>query len=83
MAVQPKKPGAGNVLMFRRGASFEGEEELQVGLPPSAVSGSGPVAKVGVDLGGLPPVWFLVGAGWSGKTMLARWLGWRSAEEAP
>ncbi|MBB5696044.1 hypothetical protein [Muricoccus pecuniae] len=82
MAAQTKKPGAVNVVpLFKRGASFEGEEELPVGLPPSAVPSAGPVAKAGVDLGGLPPVWFLVGAGWSGKTMLARWLGWRTAEE--
>lgn len=81
MAAQPKKAGGSVVPLFRRGASFEGEEELTVGPPPSPVPAQGPVAKAGVDLGGLPPVWFLIGAGWSGKTLLARWLGWRSAEE--
>lgn len=83
MAMQPKKPaGAGSVVpFFRQGASYEGEEELPVGLPPSAVPSAPAAAKAGVDLGGLPTLWFLIGAGWSGKTLLARWLGWRAAEE--
>ncbi|WP_426960331.1 hypothetical protein [Muricoccus radiodurans] len=82
MAAQLKKAGGpGVVPLFRRPAPYEGEEELSVGLPPLAVPAASGVTKAGVDLAGLPPAWFLIGAGWSGKTLLARWLGWRSAEE--
>ena len=31
--------------------------------------------KPATDLSHMAPVWFLIGAGWSGKTTLARWLG--------
>lgn len=69
------------VPLFRRGASYEGEEELAVGLPPSSSSqGTKPKTSAAADLGGKPPVWLLIGPGGSGKTTIARWLGWRASE---
>ena len=38
-----------------------------------------PVTAV-IDLTGKPKVWLLIGRGGSGKTVLARWLGWRMTE---
>ena len=34
----------------------------------------------GIDLTGKPKVWLLIGRGGSGKTVLARWMGWRMTE---
>ena len=34
-----------------------------------------------VDLTGKPKAVFLIGLGGTGKTMLARWLGWRMVEQ--
>ena len=59
------------VIQFNRRPILEGEEETPVGLPPSSslqprIAASG----VSVDLTGKPKVWFAVGPGRSGKTML-------------
>ena len=74
------------VIQFSRRPILEGEEETPVGLPPSSslqprIAASG----VGVDLAGKPKVWFAVGPGRSGKTMLLRWAAEMSASrgEAP
>ena len=76
MATKPKA----NVIDFRPRRDFSGEEELPVGLPPAATSQpkavqSGPA----VDLAGRPKVWFAIGPGRSGKTMLLRWAAEMSA----
>ena len=72
------------VIQFNRRPILEGEEETPVGLPPSSslqprIAASG----VGVDLTGKPKVWFAVGPGRSGKTMLLRWAVEMSATFAP
>ncbi len=48
---------------------------LSIRRPPT--SATAPV----VDLSGKPKAVFLIGLGGTGKTMLARWLGWRMADQ--
>ena len=64
----------GTVIQFNRRPILEGEEETPVGLPPSSSLQSRVATSVaGVDLTDKPKVWFAVGPGRSGKTMLLRW----------
>jgi hypothetical protein len=37
-------------------------------------------ATAAIDLTGKPKVWLLIGRGGAGKTVLARWMGWRMTE---
>lgn len=70
--IQPARPFA----PFRRDRGGRDEVEVEVGLPPmrlGAVPDSSTVPMRAPDLGGLPPVWFLVGPNYSGKTTFARW----------
>src|SRR3954454_12744775 len=78
MATRPKA----EVIEFRRGPSFEDEAEI-----PLASARSRTIAPEqhslpasGIDLTGKPKVWFLIGPNGSGKTLLARWMGWKLAE---
>lgn len=76
------KPKA-EVIQFRRGASLDDEDEIPLASASSSVaSGSrdrlGPAA---LDLTGKPKAWFLIGPNGSGKTALARWIGWTLAVE--
>lgn len=61
---------------FRRTRDGSGEPEVAVGLPPMRApalpDGEARGAKA-ADLGGRPPVWFLIGPNYSGKTTFARW----------
>lgn len=55
------------------------EEEVPVGLPVAPVGARAPKRATGgsgsaVDLSGKPKVWFVIGRGRTGKTMLLRWL---------
>ena len=76
MATKPK-----NVIDFRPRRDFSGEEETPVGLPPSSAS-QPMVARsaTGLDLTGKPKVWFAIGPGRSGKSMLIRLVAETSAE---
>lgn len=69
----PKAPVG---LSFRPGRDGEDEPEVRVGLPPMrspALPSGGAAWSRGVDLGGRPAVWFLIGPNYSGKTTFARW----------
>jgi hypothetical protein len=69
MATKPKP----NVVDFRPRRDFSGEEELPVGLPPAVSQTATKKADEGIDLTGKPKIWFAIGPGRSGKTMLLRW----------
>lgn len=70
-----------NIIQFQTRPSFEGEDEAAVSLPPvAAATVVAPVSASKVDLTGKPKVWFAVGPGRSGKTMLIRWAAEISAE---
>ncbi len=78
MATKPKA----NVIDFRPRRDFTGEEELPVGLPPaSAPQSSVAKASAGIDLAGKSKVWFAIGPGRSGKTLLLRWAAEMSANQ--
>src|SRR5450631_230113 len=78
MATKPKA----NVIQFRTRPSFEGEDELPVGLPPaSAAQSAAPRVASEIDLSGKPKIWFSIGPGRSGKTMLLRWAAEMSANQ--
>ena len=55
-------------------------EYRQRAAPLSAKARAAEPVTAGVDLTGKPKAWLLIGRGGSGKTVLARWLGWRMAE---
>ena len=81
MTTKPKTAAeGGRVVSLFRHAALEGVPEIPLGdvtdgrEPEGAGFGASTAAPV--DLA-LPPVWFLCGAGGSGKTVLARWLVWR------
>lgn len=61
---------------FRRVRDGSDEPEVAVGLPPTratAVPDREARGQKAADLGGRPPVWFLIGPNYSGKTTFARW----------
>jgi hypothetical protein len=69
MAVKSKA----NVISFKPRRDTTGEDELSVGLPPfdtarRPITGRPEV----IDLSGKPKVWFVIGAGRTGKTTLTR-----------
>lgn len=75
------KPKA--LMPFRRRGAGEDETELRVGLPPmrpQALPGEQAPATRAANLAGRPPVWFLVGPNYSGKTTFARWAAGRMLE---
>jgi hypothetical protein len=71
------------VPLFRRGAVTDDEPEIEVGLPPVLAPAEPAAASTAeaIDLSGRPKVRFLIGAGGGGKTTLARWIGWRLAQQ--
>lgn len=73
-----KPPRSAPVLAF----TAEPDAEVPVALPPTAVARGGeqPVAQ-GIDLAGKPKLTLLIGAGRTGKTTLARWIGEKAAGE--
>jgi hypothetical protein len=79
----PPKKLAEVVPLFRRRPP---EEVPEVGLTLAPTSNSERASEMDlatsapVDLAGKPPCWFLIGAGGTGKTAEARWLGWRMDE---
>lgn len=81
MPVQPK----GQVVpLFGRGPRLDDEPEVTMrGLhaPSSAASAGTTRASAAIDLTGKPKVLFLAGPGGTGKTMLARWIGWQMTQE--
>jgi hypothetical protein len=61
---------------LRQGRDGSKEPEVAVGLPPlraTAVPDGEPGGAKATDLSGRPPVWFLIGPNYSGKTTFARW----------
>jgi hypothetical protein len=72
MASKPQPKAA--IIQFNTRNRFEGEEELPVGLPPASGArvAVAPAASA-IDLTGKPKIWFAIGPGRSGKTMLLRW----------
>lgn len=74
-ATTQRRP-AGRCATFRRPRDGSDEPEVAVGLPPTRAVAVPDVAARGqnaVELGGHPPVWFLIGPNYSGKTTFARW----------
>jgi len=79
MAMKPKA----EVIQFRRGASLDDEDEIPLASAPGSIAAAvrdrlGPAT---LNLIGKPKVWFLIGPNGSGKTALARWIGWNVAGE--
>jgi len=77
MATKPKA----EVVPFRRRVGLEDEPEISlasasVANAPAALSRLAPAV---LDLTGQAKAWFLVGPNGSGKTALARWMGWNLA----
>ena len=77
MAIRPKA----EVIPFRRGASIEDEAEIPLASASAvmAFAGRQELSRTDIDLTGKPKAWFLVGPNGSGKTALARWMGWNLA----
>ena len=71
----------GTIVQFARRPALD-EEEVSVSLPPSSFVQPGAVA-VGsaADLSAKPKVWFAIGPGRSGKTMLLRWAAEMTANQ--
>lgn len=64
----------GTIIEFSRRQALDGEEEVPVGLPPASSTQPRVAATAtAMDLSGKPKVWFAIGPGRSGKTMLLRW----------
>jgi len=75
MAPKPKA----DILPFRRRVGLEDEPEIalasaSVAATPAATEKLPPSS---IDLTGQAKAWFLVGPNGSGKTALARWMGWK------
>jgi hypothetical protein len=71
MATKPKT----NVISFRARRDLTDEEELPISVMPTSPTYSKQTAEVSaVDLSGKPKVLFLVGAGKTGKTTIARYI---------
>ena len=78
MAPKPKA----TVIQFRSRPDLEGEDELPVGLPPSSSSRPRMAsASPAIVLTDKPKVWFAIGPGRSGKTMVLRWAAEMSANQ--
>ncbi len=79
---EKNKPVA-EIIPFRRGASLDDESEIPLASASSstAVAGRDRLGPVALNLTGKPKVWFLIGPNGSGKTALARWIGWNVAGE--
>jgi hypothetical protein len=77
MATRPKA----EVIPFRRGTILEDEPEIP--LASASVASAQAVrerlAPASLDLTGQAKAWFLIGPNGSGKTALARWIGWNLA----
>lgn len=81
MATKPIKVTGDVVPLFGRGHA---DDEPEVQNRRAVISIKRQPAKVAadaVDLTGKPKALFLIGLGGTGKTMLARWAGWRMAEQ--
>jgi hypothetical protein len=64
-----------NVVQFHMQPNFDGEDDAPVALPPVDTHRAAtrmPTSKL--DLTDKPKVWFVIGPGRSGKTMLVRWV---------
>jgi hypothetical protein len=78
MASRPKD----TIIQFSRRPILDGEEEVPVGLPPASTSQPGVAAPVSaIDLTGKPKIWFAIGPGRAGKTMLLRWAAEMAANQ--
>ena len=77
MAIRPKA----EVIPFRRGANIEDEAEIPLASASAVMAfvGKAELSQTDIDLTGKPKAWFLVGPNGSGKTALARWMGWNLA----
>ncbi|NHN89845.1 hypothetical protein [Acetobacter conturbans] len=77
------KPSVSPIFARRRNR-WEEEPETDVSAmsaPPADNGAALPVAKKsGIDLTDKPKAIFLIGPGGTGKTMVARWAGWKMAE---
>jgi hypothetical protein len=72
MATKPTPKAT--VIQFRTRDRVADEEELPVGLPPSSLAELAPAPTASaVDLTDKPKIWFVIGPGRSGKTMLTRY----------
>lgn len=76
------KPEPKIVPLFGRGPRLDDEPEVSVGAmrPASGAAAAKPRTASAIDLTGKPKAVFLIGPGGTGKTMLARWVGWQMAE---
>ena len=79
MAAKPKA----EILPFRRRVGLEDEPEISlasasVATTPAVLERLAPAA---LDLARQAKAWFLVGPNGSGKTALARWMGWNLAND--
>ena len=69
------------IVPFRRRVGLEDEPETSLASASvaSAPAVLEPLAPTALDLTGQAKAWFLVGPNGSGKTALARWMGWNLA----
>src|ERR1700752_2740560 len=65
---------------FKRTQLDDETEYRQRAAPLSAKAREAEPIATMIDLTGKPKVWLLIGRGGSGKTVLARWMGWRMTE---
>ena len=72
---------AGEVVSLFGRARIENDPEIGTGAPCSRSGASGLAVPLRRRSDGKPKALFLVGLGGTGKTMLARWLGWRMVEQ--
>lgn len=80
MAATPRTLKA-NVVQFRRGPQLDDETEVPLaGAMVAPSSDVAPLPPAPLDLTGKAKAWLLVGPNGSGKTALARWMGWKLAE---
>lgn len=66
--------------LFGRSARLEEEDELEVGLPEPAAEATAAAVRPAPELIG-PPVSFLIGLNYAGKTTFARWAAGRMYEQ--
>ena len=75
------KPEAKVVPLFGRGPRIDDEPEVSVRGMHAPATSAAPEAnrlpKSQIELTNKPKALFLIGPGGTGKTMLARWIGWR------